>query len=619
MQQQDHKTEASDQSSLVAQKKANPQQAYPTKEKKKKPIQAKNGNGKPITPIQARRGKPLQRKSAGSQGLPAQMRTNMESMGGVDLSDVKVHRNSSKPAEIDTKANSEVFQAKQAPVQQKTEAFAQGSDIHLAPGMDKHLAHEAWHVVQQKQGRVQPTTSSGGVAINDSPQLEKEADDMGAKAMQMKATPESPAQMKSTAPQSNPVQQKVTQFKRHSLEGKGEITNWNPMGTDDSFFEVNTNAEISPSYKSKFNRTLNHATDNKIDNKSMGDEGKIILTSQVTSLIDQNLGWYEEDKGSEFVSTFSYQRSANGIISVYADGGNTAVFEKKHAFEGGNKNNYNYIKTIQNNSHDDITYKLGFVKNIKGKTYSKNTNTYKHAHKDWDFKTGIDLGLDVKAKINLVMDGNDVLMLVGSRLMFKGKLSRLLKKFKSLGGEDIEKLLKKQKLELNVTPEIAAEFRTHFNYTYERDTFTKISESERTAYKTGGKLAEEINMFRIIQQRLTPLDNVFFDNEDQSSLTGDDKEGIQAFLNRRDTKMMLNKVKSGQYQIRLEGHASSSHSESYNQGIAQKRMAATRTFIMKEVGLSSSAFTYSNMGETQSEKGFINAGDRRVEITFVKI
>ena len=36
-------------------------------------------------------------------------------------------------------------------------AYAQGTDIHIGPGQEKHLPHEAWHVVQQKQGRVKPT------------------------------------------------------------------------------------------------------------------------------------------------------------------------------------------------------------------------------------------------------------------------------------------------------------------------------------------------------------------------------------------------------------------------------------------------------------------------------
>lgn len=34
---------------------------------------------------------------------------------------------------------------------------AQGADIHVGPDQGKHLPHEAWHVVQQTQGRVQPT------------------------------------------------------------------------------------------------------------------------------------------------------------------------------------------------------------------------------------------------------------------------------------------------------------------------------------------------------------------------------------------------------------------------------------------------------------------------------
>lgn len=62
-------------------------------------------------------------------------------------------------------------------------AYAQGSDIHLASGQEKHLPHELGHVVQQAQGRVAPTTSVAGMAVNDNPALEHEADVMGAKAL----------------------------------------------------------------------------------------------------------------------------------------------------------------------------------------------------------------------------------------------------------------------------------------------------------------------------------------------------------------------------------------------------------------------------------------------------
>jgi len=71
-------------------------------------------------------------------GLPDQLKSGMENISGISLNDVRVHPNSSQPSEL------------------SAHAFAQGTDIHLAPGQEKHLPHEAWHVVQQKKGRVQP-------------------------------------------------------------------------------------------------------------------------------------------------------------------------------------------------------------------------------------------------------------------------------------------------------------------------------------------------------------------------------------------------------------------------------------------------------------------------------
>jgi len=93
----------------------------------------------------------------------------MESISGLSLNDVKVHRNSDKPAQL------------------QAHAYAQGTDIHLGPGQEKHLPHELGHVVQQKQGRVKPTVQlKGKVNINDDPGLEKEADVLGAKAANYK-------------------------------------------------------------------------------------------------------------------------------------------------------------------------------------------------------------------------------------------------------------------------------------------------------------------------------------------------------------------------------------------------------------------------------------------------
>jgi len=96
-------------------------------------------------------------------GLPDKLKAGVESLSGHSLDDVKVHYNSAKPAQL------------------QAHAYAQGTDIHLGPGQEKHLPHEAWHVVQQKQGRVRPTKQlKNGHVINDNSSLEGEADIMGA-------------------------------------------------------------------------------------------------------------------------------------------------------------------------------------------------------------------------------------------------------------------------------------------------------------------------------------------------------------------------------------------------------------------------------------------------------
>ena len=72
-------------------------------------------------------------------GLPDNLKSGMENLSGLSMDDVKVHRNSDKPAKL------------------QAHAYAQGTDIYLGPGQEKHLPHELGHVVQQKQGRVKPT------------------------------------------------------------------------------------------------------------------------------------------------------------------------------------------------------------------------------------------------------------------------------------------------------------------------------------------------------------------------------------------------------------------------------------------------------------------------------
>lgn len=124
-------------------------------------------------------------------GLPDNLKAGIENLSGLSMDDVKVHYNSSKPADINARA------------------FTQGTDIHVASGQEKHLPHEGWHAVQQAQGRVQPTMQMrGNVKINDDAELEKEADVMGVKAATFSYTTQQETQGNKSQSLANEVSQK---------------------------------------------------------------------------------------------------------------------------------------------------------------------------------------------------------------------------------------------------------------------------------------------------------------------------------------------------------------------------------------------------------------------------
>jgi hypothetical protein len=99
------------------------------------------------------------------KNLPDNLKNGFEALSGISMDGVKVHTNSDKPAQLNALA------------------YVNGTDVHLAANEEAHLLHEAWHVVQQKQGRVKPTTQlNSDITVNVDPGLEKEADEMGSKA-----------------------------------------------------------------------------------------------------------------------------------------------------------------------------------------------------------------------------------------------------------------------------------------------------------------------------------------------------------------------------------------------------------------------------------------------------
>jgi len=113
---------------------------------------------------------PVQKKE-NQTGLPDHVKDRVESSFNTDFSDVRVHADSGKATQVGALA------------------YTQGSDIHFAPGQfspdsgagRQLLGHELAHVVQQRQGRVQPTTEVNGMPVNDNASLEQEADSLGRK------------------------------------------------------------------------------------------------------------------------------------------------------------------------------------------------------------------------------------------------------------------------------------------------------------------------------------------------------------------------------------------------------------------------------------------------------
>ncbi len=98
------------------------------------------------------------------------------------------------------------------------------SGIETLPGQEKHVPHEAWHMVQQKQERAKPAMQmKADVQINDNKGLENEADVMGKKALL--TTGVQSFSSGNTTPVNRPVKQlKVIQRNKHVKRLKNVLT-----------------------------------------------------------------------------------------------------------------------------------------------------------------------------------------------------------------------------------------------------------------------------------------------------------------------------------------------------------------------------------------------------------
>lgn len=119
---------------------------------------------KPLLILKNTEERTAQRKAesqACKTGIPHVVRNAFENRYGVSLEDVRIHYNSSKPAELNA------------------DAYTQNNHVYIGPGQEKHLNHELGHVIQQKSGRIPATQIINGQPVNDDPRLERDADIIG--------------------------------------------------------------------------------------------------------------------------------------------------------------------------------------------------------------------------------------------------------------------------------------------------------------------------------------------------------------------------------------------------------------------------------------------------------
>ncbi len=143
--------------------------------------------------------------AANATGIPEQMKLGFENHSGLSFDNVRVDYYSDKPARVNALA------------------YTQGNRVFIGPGQERHLGHELGHVVQQKLGMVQSTGMVGGLAYNDSPRLEREADRIAVQSKYVAISGENNREARLvTAGENTPVQRKIG-MEFQTFEGEWNI------------------------------------------------------------------------------------------------------------------------------------------------------------------------------------------------------------------------------------------------------------------------------------------------------------------------------------------------------------------------------------------------------------
>lgn len=277
----------------------------------------------------------IQRKE-NKTGLPDNLKSGIEQLSGYTMDDVKVHYNSDKPAQLNA------------------HAYAQGTDIHIASGQEKHLAHESWHVVQQKQGRVKPTTQlKDKTPINDASELELEADVMGARALQLKTT-ENFNRLTTSNSSSHTLIQRMVQVGKVDNDGNEKNTN------------IKRSVLVAAVNKGIKQQIIPSAyTRNRGGTRVLNDAGTLAITKlmEVYSKITIHL--------KDFMSLV---HQASQDLHMLANGNENLIGI------GHQHSEFTYKKNLANRDQKDVTFKSGLKKDNQRVYRTMTLNDWENSH-----------------------------------------------------------------------------------------------------------------------------------------------------------------------------------------------------------------------------------------------
>lgn len=503
-------------------------------------------------------------QSSGSP-LPSDVRAFMEPRFGADFSQVRVHTGSNA-VQMNRDLNAQAFTHKQ--------------DIYFgagkAPGKDALTAHELTHVVQQT-GNIQ---TSGKPAI---------------------------------------------QRKSHSasLSGGGYF--------DDSNFSLKTQAVVSPeALETPVTVNLSEGLTLPIKGETLqaggSTKGTISFLTRYNVLRDDSFvsGGDKEKKG-DFTSTFDYSVGHDNSILLHQDPAKAPTTELRDIFtiEDQDDNSYRayVMKSLQGSGPENIHQRVALLFNEKkveetSKT-TKTSSTNINAGVDANFSTG----MSTKLTLQLDVNGNDILMLLGGAKLLKGglsmlKRSKLLEKIIGNLGESLIEILKKQTLTYNLTHEMAAGLSAEFGLDYKYRKDTEETQRVTSAFTTGGVQAEEVHQIQILQNRSIGT-GFFFEKEDQGELSLKAKEAIDSFITPYVPE--ITRVGSRLKVSLLEGRGSKTGKKDYNQTLGEIRAQKVKEHLMIRHGLQEENFVQiTSKGNTKANQVFVDASDRRVNIKLVE-